>query len=101
MNQYVYVLRLIERLWLLEAWTENDEAIVERHFAYLKSLLAEGRLILAGKTGGNDADTFGIVIFEARDWNEAQAIMTQDPSVVEGIMQATLSTYHVALCRTA
>lgn len=100
MKHYVYVLRLIERLWSVEAWTEADNAIVDEHFAYLKRLLAEGRLILAGKSGGNDANTFGLVIFEAQDDAEAQSVMAHDPSVIYGIMTATLSTYHVALRRT-
>ncbi len=99
MSQYVYVLRLIERLWSVEAWTEKDSAIVDEHFAYLKRLLAEGRLILAGKSAGNDENTFGLVIFEAKDEAEAQSIMAKDPTVIQGIMTATLSAYHVAFLR--
>jgi uncharacterized protein len=98
-KQYVYVLHLIERLWAVEAWTEADNAIVDAHFAYLKRLHAEGRLILAGKSAGNDANTFGLVIFEAEDLPQAQSIMANDPTVKEGIMNATLSAYHVALLR--
>lgn len=99
MKQYVYVLRLIERLWNVEAWTEADNAIVDEHFDHLKRLLAEGRLILAGKSAGNEESTFGLVIFEAIDESEAQSIMAHDPSVVKGIMTAKLSAYHVALFR--
>ncbi len=99
MKQYVYVLRLIERLWAVEAWTDADNAIVDAHFAYLKRLLAEGRLMLAGKTAGNDERTFGLVIFEAQDEEEAQRIMVNDPTIIHGIMTATLSAYHVALLR--
>jgi uncharacterized protein YciI len=101
MKQYVYVLRLIERLWSVEAWTEVDNAIVKAHFTYLKGLLAEGRLILAGKTDGNDERTFGLVIFEANDEAEARRIMAQDPTVLKGIMRAELSAYRVALYRKA
>lgn len=99
MKQYVYVLRLIERLWSVEAWTAKDNAIVDEHFAYLKRLLAEGRLILAGKSAGNDENTFGLVIVEATDDSEARSIMANDPTVIHGIMTATLSIYHVALLR--
>jgi uncharacterized protein len=98
-SQYVYVLRLIERLWSVDAWTTADNAVVDAHFAYLKRLHAEGRLILAGKSAGNDASTFGLVIFEAEDLPQAQSIMANDPTVKEGIMNATLSEYHVALLR--
>lgn len=99
MKQYVVVLRLIERLWTVDAWTATDNTIVDEHFLYLKTLLAQGRLILAGKTAGNDESTFGLVIFEAVDDEEAKFIMENDPSVRKGIMRATLSSYHVALVR--
>jgi uncharacterized protein YciI len=98
-KQYVYVLKLVERLWVVDAWTKQDNAIVDQHFTYLKALLANRQLILAGKTGGNDEATFGLVIFEALDDEEAQRIMENDPSVKQGIMRATLSSYHVALAR--
>lgn len=99
MKQYVYVLKLIERLGVVNAWTTQGNAIVDAHFAYLKTLLAQGRLILAGKTAGNDETTFGLVIFEAVDDEEAKRIMENDPSVKRGIMRATCSSYHVALAR--
>lgn len=99
MKPYVYVLKLIERLWSVDAWTAADNAVVDDHFAYLKTRLAEGRLILAGKTTGNDETTFGLVIFEAVDDREAKHFMENDPAVRNGIMRATLSPFRVALTR--
>lgn len=99
MKQFIYVLRLIPRLLKESNWTESDNAVVGRHFAHLQSLLAEGKLILAGKTEGLDEQTFGIVIFEAEDLESAQKQMTLDPAVQEGIMNAQLFPYTVALMR--
>jgi len=92
-------LRLIPRLLKESNWTDADNAVVGRHFAHLQSLLAEGKLILAGKTEGLDEKTFGIVIFEAEDLESAQELMRLDPAVHEGIMNATLYPYTIALMK--
>jgi uncharacterized protein YciI len=98
-KQYIYVLKLIPHLLKESNWTDADNAVVGRHFAHLQSLLAEGILILAGKTEGLDEKTFGIVIFEAEDLESAQKQMTLDPAIQEEIMNATLFPYSVALMR--
>ena len=98
-NQFIYVLRLAPRLRKEENWTDRDENAVERHFAKLKELLNEGKLLLAGKTEGLDDKTFGIVVFEAETQEEAEKIVRSAPAVSEGVMTAELFPYHVALMR--
>ena len=100
-KQYIYVLKLIPTLLDERNWTAKEEDIVGRHFRKLQDLLAEGKLILAGKTDGLDERTFGIVIFEADSEEEARTIMNSDPAVAEGIMTAELFPYTVALLRGA
>ena len=97
---YIYVLRPVPRLQVEANWTEADNKVVAEHFAYLKSLLAEGRLIIAGKTDGLDAKTFGIAIFEADSPVAAEKTMRDDPAVKNGIMTAELFPYSVALSRS-
>jgi len=99
MNQYIYVLRLISRLTNELNWTKEDNKMVEEHLAYLKMLLNEGVIILAGRTLNEDDKMFGIVIFEAETQADAQAIMVNDPAVKSGIMIAELHPYRVALIR--
>ena len=99
MKQFIYVLKLIPRLLKESNWTDADNEVVERHFAHLQSLLAEGKLILAGKTEGLEERTFGIVIFEAEDLESAQKQMRLDPAVQDGIMDAELYPYTIALMR--
>lgn len=98
-RQFIYILKLIPELLNENNWTEKEEAIVGRRFVKLQELLAEGKLILAGKTEGLDEKTFGIVIFKADSDEEAQSIMKNDPGVAEGIMTAELFPYRVALMK--
>ena len=98
-KQFLYMLKLIPPLWKEENWTERENQIVGRHFAHLQALLAGERLILAGKTAGQDEKTFSIVILEAESEEQALAIMGDDPAVAEGIMSAELFPYRVALMR--
>lgn len=98
-THYIYVLRPAPHLRVESAWTDREEEIVERHFAMLQGLLAQGKLVLAGKTWGLDDKTFGIVILETDSPEEAETIMNSDPGVAEGIMTAELFPYHIALSR--
>lgn len=98
-KQYVYVLRLVPRVQDDAAWTDADKAAVSQHFQRLQQATAEGRVILAGRTAEPGDKTFGLVIFEAADDAAAQAFMESDPSVVAGVMTATLHPYKVALLR--
>jgi uncharacterized protein YciI len=99
-SQYIYVLKLIPALLAAENWTAREEAIVSRHFAQLQALQAQGKLLLAGKTDGLDAETFGIVVFEAETPAEAEHLMQSDPAVAEGIMTARLYPFRAALLRS-
>jgi len=94
--QYIYILKLIPRLIDDNAWTEEDEAIVGRHFNKLQELQKTGKLILAGRTTNGGESQFGIVIIKA-DHDEAKYLMNEDPAVKEGIMTAELYPYSVAL----
>lgn len=99
LKQYIYVLHPAERLQQGGEWTDSDNAAVSAHFVRLQEATASGKVILAGKTDEPDADTFGIVIFEAADDAAAQEFMDTDPAVVAGVMTAELHPYTVALMR--
>jgi uncharacterized protein YciI len=100
-EQYLYTLKLIPSLLDESNWTERENGIVEEHFERLKSLIAEGKLILAGRTLNVDPSGFGIVILEVESEKEARGLMKSDPAVREGIMTAELFPYRVALIRSA
>ena len=98
-QQYVYVLRLTPRMHDQSAWTDAANGVVAQHFARLAKAADAGKVILAGRTTESLAKTFGLVIFEAENDEAAKAFMESDPTVVAGIMTATLHPYSVALHR--
>jgi uncharacterized protein YciI len=98
-NQFIYVLRLVPRLYADSAWTKEDETIIGRHLTNFKEATKRGQLILAGRTTEPGDKTFGIAIFEAKDEAAARAFMQSDPAVAGGLMTAELHPFAVALQR--
>lgn len=74
--------------------TAEESAVLERHFEYLKSQEAKGRLILAGRT--EDA-SFGIVVIKADSEDAARKIMDNDPAVKEGVFNGELKPFWLAM----
>ena len=98
-KQFIYVLRLVPRLYSDSNWTKEDKTVLERHFARFQEATKSGQLILAGRTNEPGDKTFGIAIFEAPDEAAARAFMQADPAVVGGLMTAELHSFAVALER--
>jgi len=99
-KQFIYVLRLVPRLYDDKNWTREDNAVLERHFARLQEAAKSGPLILAGCTKELGDKTFGIAIFKASDEAAARAFMQADPAVSAGLMTAELHPFAVALEHT-
>ncbi len=93
MNHYL-ILYKPPRANFTESATPEESAVLERHFEYLKSQEANGRLILAGRT--EDA-SFGIVVIQADSEKEARKIMDNDPAVNEGVFSGELKPFRLAL----
>jgi uncharacterized protein YciI len=98
-KQFIYVLRLVPRLFDDKAWTAEDNAALGRHFNRFKEATQSGQLILAGRTREPGDKTFGIAIFEATDEASARKFMEEDPALVAGLMTAELHPFAVALER--
>jgi len=101
MAQFMYTLKVTRLGQLTEGPSAEEQAIVARHFAYLQDLTDKGVAILVGRTQTADADTFGIVVFQAASEAEAQEIMTHDPAVKNGVMRARLFPFRIALMQSA
>ena len=98
-KQFIYILRLVPRLYDDKAWTKEDSMALDRHFARFKHSIETGELILAGRTRETGDKTFGIAIFHSSDEASARQFMESDPAVVAGLMTAELHPFAVALER--
>jgi uncharacterized protein YciI len=96
-TEYLYRIQPTRPAMLVEGPTPNEADAILEHFAYLESLTEAGVLVLAGRTLNTDPSSFGIVIFRAVSPEQARAVMDGDPAVRQGVMQAELFPYRVAL----
>jgi uncharacterized protein len=100
-NQYLYRLKVVRLGLLTQGPTEQEAAAVADHYAYLKRLHAEGRILMAGRTQTADENTFGIVVFIADSDEAAQELMQGDPTLSRGVMTAELFPFSVAFWSAA
>lgn len=96
MKEYIYFLTLIDRL-KTGPWTEEDEAVIGRHFNHLLTLKEKGLLGFAGRTQVDDDKTVGLVLIYAEDIDSAIRLMNEDPSIKEGIMTGEIAPYMTAV----
>jgi uncharacterized protein YciI len=97
--QFVYVLRLVERLHDDKAWTKADQETVGRHFLHLKAATERGQAIAVGRTKEPGDKTFGLVIFEADSPEAARSFADSDPAVVGGVMTVEVHPFALVLLR--
>ena len=96
MREYLYYLTLVRPDALRTGFSEEESELAIRHFAHLQQLRDEGVVIFAGRTDVQDG-TFGICIFRAEDEEAAVRIMNADPAVDQGLMNATLYPFNIAV----
>jgi uncharacterized protein YciI len=97
MAQFLYRIRPVRAAMLAEGPTEEEITIIGEHFAFLERLVANGVVLMAGRTLVTDERSFGIVIFTRGSEEEARALMESDPAVRRGVMEAELFPFTVAL----
>jgi len=97
---FIYVLRLVPRLYDDKKWTKEDNAALDRHMTRFQEAMKSGQLVLAGRTKEPGNKTFGIAIFTASDEAAARKFMESDPAVVAKLMTAELHPFSIQLQRT-
>ena len=101
MPTYIYRIQPVRPAMLAEGPTPAETRITGEHFAYLKRLMEEGLLILAGRTLTSDYSAFGIAIFNARDDAHMRQITEEDPGVAQKLFRAEWHPYRIALHQPA
>ena len=76
--------------------TADEERVIGMHFQYLKRLLAEGKLLIAGPC--EDA-SMGLAVLECESQDEARSILAADPAVQGKIFTGEIKPYRVSLFR--
>lgn len=98
---YIYVLRLLPEYQKEANWTPEINKVVGTHFNHLKQLTKEGQVIMAGRTeyGVDNPNTFGVVVFYAKDLEAARTLMNSDPAVKGKVMTAEVHPFALALMK--
>ncbi len=76
--------------------TPHEQAVVDAHFLYVKSLVDDGRVLFAGRTL---EDPVGLILHDDADLDAVRALTDADPVVREGLMRATVQAFRLALYR--
>ncbi len=85
---FIYKLTLEEKYHDPKAWNDSVNLILSSHAEYLKIAAQRGEALIVGRTDVELKNNFGIVIFYAKNQNEAEVFMRHDPAVKEGLMRA-------------
>ena len=96
-TQFLYRIRPTRTAMLSEGPTQRESEVVAEHFAYLERLVAAGTVLMAGRTLGPAEEAFGVVVFSAASEAAALELMQNDQAVRQGVMQAELFPFRIAL----
>ncbi|HUD46912.1 MAG TPA: YciI family protein [Candidatus Baltobacteraceae bacterium] len=97
MQQFLYRIKPVRVAILVEGPTESEASIIGEHFKYLEKLTTDGVVLMAGRTLNADERTFGIVVLVTPSESAARELMDGDPVVKQGVMEAELFPFRVAL----
>lgn len=76
-----------------ELGAEQVEAASRGHFANMKRLSEQGRLLLAGPSGVAGGDFRGLFVLDTASLEEAREWVASDPAVAAGLLQPELTTF--------
>jgi uncharacterized protein len=98
-KEWLGVLTLTEKYKITSNWNAEAEKIGMEHYTRLVKMKNEGVVVLAGRMQIpiNDPNMMGLVIFYAKDEQEAKEFMMSDPAVKSNIMLAKVYPYSIAV----
>jgi uncharacterized protein len=81
-----------------DTMTDEEGMIMSEHFFYLKGLLEQGKLVIAGP---ELSGKFGMGVYETESLEEAKALLDNDPAVKSGIVTPEIYPFRVSLIRNS
>lgn len=91
--QFIYEITLFEQFQHKSRWTEKEHQIQKEHLAYLDSLTKTGTIEMAGIQSQGLAEHKGIILLNVKDYEEANAVAANDPSVKDGMMTVSIYSF--------
>jgi len=87
---FLYTTHATRETMVIDGPTPEEEAVLEKHFQYMKEMTAAGVVHLAGRTLNKEVKAFGLVVLHADSEEEARKVMENDPGIKLGVMWAEL-----------
>lgn len=75
--------------------SEDEQAVMGRHFEYLARLVEEGTVLVAGPVFAERP--YGLVLIAAADEAAARAVLQADPSVTAGLHTVAMTEMKLSL----
>lgn len=98
-HQFLLRLEPVRKDFSLQNLTVEERRIVGEHFAYLQSLQADGKLMLAGQAFDANRGFWGILIVNTSDPEVAGAIMNADPAIKQKLVRGEVIPFRTVLLR--
>lgn len=98
---FIYILKLEEKYTNPNAWDEETNKVLNMHWNYLVELHKQGIMEVVGRMDyepGNP-ELLGIAVFKAENAEKAAEIMSNDPCVKYGVMNAKVHPFNLALMK--
>jgi len=99
LRQFLFRLEPVRTDFTLQNMNETERPVVAGHAAYLKSLLDQGKLRMAGQVF-DPKGFWGIVIVDAPDLDAAAAIMNSDPAIRSKLFRGVVVPFRIVFQRT-
>jgi uncharacterized protein YciI len=96
LSEWIYILHP-PRDDFAATMTDEEVAVWQRHFEWVRGLFEAGSLVVVGATGG--PINTGIGIFEAEGEEAARTIVAADPAAREGYARGELRPFEIGLLR--
>lgn len=92
---FMYEITLFEQFRNPINWSEKEKNIQKEHISYLDSLTRNGKIAIAGIVDQSLENQTGLIILSVDNYEQAEEILLNDPSIKKGMMSARLKPINI------